>query len=42
LSACANDVPIVQINRMIGIELRELLGDHDLPTLLPPKNRIML
>lgn len=38
----ANDVPIAQINRMIEIELRELLGDTDLPTLLRPKNNIVL
>jgi putative membrane protein len=38
----ANDVPIAQINRMIEIELRELLGDADLPTLLQPKNNIVL
>jgi putative membrane protein len=38
----ANDVPIAQINRMIEIELRELLGDTDLPPLLRPKNNIIL
>jgi putative membrane protein len=38
----ANDVPIAQINRMIEIELRQLLGDSDLPTLLRPKNNIIL
>ena len=43
--AGANDMPIPQINRMIEIELcglRELPGDHELPTLLQPKNRVML
>ncbi len=38
----ANDVPIAQINRMIEIELRELLGDNDLPRLLRPRNNIIL
>lgn len=38
----ANDVPIAQINRMIEIELRELLGDADLPVLLRPRNNIIL
>jgi ion channel-forming bestrophin family protein len=38
----ANDVPIAQINRMIEIELRELLGDADLPRLLKPQNNIIL
>lgn len=38
----ANDVPIAQINRMVEIELRELLGDADLPSLLRPRNNIIL
>jgi len=38
----ANDVPIAQINRMIEVELRQLLGDADLPPLLRPKNNIIL
>jgi putative membrane protein len=38
----ANDVPIAQINRMVEIELRELLGDTDLPPLLRPRNNIIL
>ena len=38
----ANDVPIAQINRMIEVELRELLGDTDLPPLLRPQNNIIL
>lgn len=38
----ANGVPIAQINRMIEIELREMLGDTDLPTLLRPRNNIVL
>ena len=38
----ANDVPMAQINRMIEVELREMLGDTDLPPLLRPKNNIIL
>jgi putative membrane protein len=38
----ANDVPIAQINRMIEIELRGLVGDTTLPPLLQPKNNIIL
>ncbi|MBU0830253.1 MAG: multidrug transporter [Gammaproteobacteria bacterium] len=38
----ANDVPIAQISRMIEVEVRELLGDTDLPPLLRPKNNIIL
>lgn len=38
----ANDVPMAQIARMIEIEMRELLGDTDLPPLLRPKNNIVL
>lgn len=38
----ANDVPIAQINRMIEVELGELLGDTGLPALLRPKNNIIL
>ena len=38
----ANDVPSAQINRMIEIELREMLGDADLPALLRPMNNIVL
>jgi putative membrane protein len=38
----ANDVPIAQIARMIEVEVRELLGDTDLPPLLRPKNSIIL
>src|SRR5262245_42925129 len=36
----ANDVPISQISRLVEIELGELLGDTDLPPLLPDKNEI--
>jgi putative membrane protein len=36
----ANDVPITQISRSIEIELRELLGESDLPAPLEPVNGI--
>ena len=38
----ANDVPISQISRLVEIELREMLGESDLPPLLRPKNEIIL
>jgi ion channel-forming bestrophin family protein len=38
----ANDVPIAQISRLIEIELRELLGETELPSLLKPTNQIIL
>jgi predicted membrane chloride channel (bestrophin family) len=38
----ANDVPISQISRLIEIELREMLGESDLPQPLRPKNAIIL
>ncbi len=38
----ANDVPISQMSRLIEIELREMLGEKDLPPMLPPKNDIVL
>jgi len=38
----ANDVPISQISRMMEIEMRDLLGETDLPPLLQPKNGIIL
>jgi putative membrane protein len=38
----ANDVPISQICRTAEIELRELLGETDLPSPLQPKNNIVL
>lgn len=38
----ANDVPISQVSRMIEVELRELLGDTELPRLLRPMNNIIL
>src|SRR5262245_19647665 len=38
----ANDVPISHISRLVEIELRELLGETNLPPLLRPENDIIL
>lgn len=38
----ANDVPISQISRTIEIDLREMLGETDLPDPLTPMNNIVL
>lgn len=38
----ANDVPISQISRTIEIDLREMLGETDLPEPLTPMNNIVL
>lgn len=38
----ANDVPISQISRTIEIDMREMLGETDLPPALTPKNSIIL
>ncbi|KQW39267.1 bestrophin family protein [Rhizobacter sp. Root404] len=38
----ANDVPISQICRLVEIELREMLGETDLPPPLTPENQIIL
>ena len=38
----ANDVPMAQISRLVEIELRELLGETELPSLLRPTNQIIL
>ena len=38
----ANDVPISQMSRLIEVELREMLGETDLPPLLQPTNDIIL
>jgi len=38
----ANDVPISQICRLIEIELREMLGEPDLPPMLRPEREIIL
>ena len=37
-----NDVPISQMCRAVEIDLREMLGETDLPPLLQPKNNIIL
>lgn len=38
----ANDVPITAITRTIEIDLREMLGDKDLPPALKPVNEILM
>lgn len=38
----ANDVPVSQMSRSIEIDLREMLGETDLPPALQPKNNIIL
>lgn len=38
----ANDVPISQMSRTIEIDLREMLGETDLPPALQPKNNLVL
>lgn len=38
----ANDVPISQMSRAIEIDMREMLGETDLPSALQPKNNIIL
>ena len=38
----ANDVPISQMCRMVEIEMREMLGETDLPHALQPTNNIVL
>jgi putative membrane protein len=38
----ANDVPISQMSRTIEIDLREMLGETNLPPALQPKNNIIL
>ena len=38
----ANDVPISQVSRQVEIELREMLGESELPPPLRPKNDISL
>jgi len=37
----ANDVPITALSRTIEIDLRELLGESDIPEALTPKNHIL-
>jgi putative membrane protein len=38
----ANDVPITQISRNIEIDLREMLGEKDLPPVLKAENNILM
>ena len=38
----ANDVPISQMSRTIEIDMREMLGETDLPPALQPRNNIIL
>ena len=38
----ANDVPITALSRTIEIDLREMLGDRDLPPPLTPVNNILM
>ena len=38
----ANDVPITAITRTIEIDLREMLGERDIPSPLQPKNNILM
>lgn len=38
----ANDIPITQISRNIEIDLREMLGEKDLPPAIQPQNNILL
>lgn len=38
----ANDVPIAQISRAVEIELREMLGETELPARLLPQNQIIM
>lgn len=38
----ANDVPISQMSQQLNIELREMLGESNLPDDLPPHNNIVL
>lgn len=38
----ANDIPITQISRNIEIDLREMMGETDLPPAITPQNNIVL
>jgi len=38
----ANDVPMAQVCRLLEIELRQMLGETDVPSLLKPQNNIIL
>ena len=37
-----NDIPISQMSRLVEIDIREMLGEMDLPPLLRPENNIIL
>ena len=38
----ANDVPISQLSRAVEIDIREMLGETDLPAAMQPRNNIIL
>ncbi|PZF71898.1 bestrophin family protein [Taibaiella soli] len=38
----ANDVPISQMSRNVEIDIREMLGETDLPSVIPVKNNIVM
>ncbi len=38
----ANDVPITAMTRTIEIDLREMLGEQDIPKPLQPQNNILM
>lgn len=38
----ANDIPITQISKNIEIDLREILGEKDVPSAIAPQNNIVL
>ena len=38
----ANDIPISQMSRTVEIDIREMLGETDLPSVLQPQNNIVL
>jgi putative membrane protein len=38
----ANDVPISQMSRAVEIDIREMLGETNLPPTLQPQNNIVL
>ena len=38
----ANDVPISQMSRAVEIDIREMLGEVNLPAALTPENNIIL
>jgi len=38
----ANDIPITQISRNIEIDLREMLGEKELPVVIQPNNNILM